>query len=156
MYTIKSTKGLLGCTHNHKSYVIGFGSMKTARRVARISQFPPEVKLKRTQTIDVTAEIKDELAKLGMGNVNFTSITLDIDSLVEIVKNTDIIDDYAYTVQHMEQEDFLMMSFEKNIGLIMPYEHHIEDDSIIVFKANVVDPSQDTEHFKRSLMGRKF
>lgn len=153
MYTLRSSKGLLGCRHDHKSYVVGFNNILTARRMARVSQFPPDVKLKRSQIIDVTSEVKDELSKLGMGNINFTSITLDVDSLVEITKNTDVRDEYAYSVQHIEQEDFLMMSFENNIGLIMPYDVHLEDDVYIGFKANVVDPSHDTERFRRSLMG---
>jgi hypothetical protein len=146
---------MLGCVHDHKPYVIGFNNVRTARRVAMISQFPPDVRLKRSHIIDVTSEVTEELSKLGIGNINFTSITLDVDSLVEIAKNSDVRDDYIFNVEPVEQEDFLMWSFEKNIGLIMPYDMHSEDDSFVVFKANVVDPSQDTDHFRRSLGSMK-
>jgi hypothetical protein len=51
----------------------------------------------------------------------------------------------------MEHSDFIFMSFQNNVGLIIPYEEISEDAKFLKFKANVIEPSGDTEIFKQML-----
>lgn len=157
MHTIKTKHGLLGCVHDTKPYVVGFNSARTAHRIARVIATPPTLRLERNRKLDVTEEVKRELMDLGLGGATFTSITIDVDSLLYVPKNTDPEMAFEGHVCEMDTADFYYLSFENNVGLVMPYETQSEDDEHWVLRANVVDPSGDIDKFRAGLMqGRPF
>lgn len=149
MYTLKTKHGLIG----YKSYVIGFENPNLVRKVSRILQDPPNIRMERAMKLDITKDVQIELAMLGVKGASFSSITIDVDALVYIPKNTDVYKNIDYDIESMDKADFLFMGFEKNLGLIMPYLTHAENDEEIVFKANIIDPSFDYDNFKKGLEG---
>ena len=153
MFTIKTKNGgLLGCMNDSKPYVVGFSNLQTVSKVTNILTMPPKLTLTRKHTIDVTDGVKDGLTEMGINEFAFNTINIDVEAELSIEKNVmshpinlDI------QIDLMEHSDFIFMSFQNNVGLIIPYEEMSEDDHSLVFKANVIDPSGDTEIFKQML-----
>lgn len=109
MYTLKTKHGLIG----YKSYVIGFENPNLVRKVSRILQDPPNIRMERAMKLDITKDVQIELAMLGVKGASFSSITIDVDALVYIPKNTDVYKNIDYDIESMDKADFLFMGFEK-------------------------------------------
>lgn len=158
MYVLKNKYGSnIGCYSHNKSYIIGFNCPKMAKKTIDVIQRPPVMRIDRANMYDVTEDVKSGLELLGVHDLTFTSITLDTEALLSIDKapkqkrvavNSQEID---INIECMKQEEFFFLTFEKNLGLVMPYEELYEDDDTIVFKSNIIDPALDTETFKKSL-----
>ena len=52
----------------------------------------------------------------------------------------------------MDPSDFMMLAFERNIGVIMPYEEHYENNDVIVYLSNLVDPATNYDQFRKTLI----
>lgn len=168
MYVLKNKQGSnIGCISNDKPYIIGFSCPKMARKTIEVIQKPPVVRLDRANMFDVTGDVRSGLELLGVEDLTFTSITLDTEALLSFDKvagptsrlntktegkrETEIDIDIGIEIERMDQGEFFFLTFEKNLGLIMPYEPLYEDDQTLVYKSNVIDPAIDTETFKKSL-----
>jgi hypothetical protein len=155
MFTIKTRNGsLLGCVTESKPYVIGFTNLKTVSKVSHILRIPPNITLKRKHIIDVTEEVKDGLVSMGIEEFAFNNINIDVEALLSIEKASifDCPEDFGTTqISLMDECDFLFMSFQHNIGLIIPFEELDENETQITFKASVIDPNGDSDIFKQFL-----
>lgn len=56
----------------------------------------------------------------------------------------------TFGITFIEPSDFLMFPFEKNVGIIMPYELVHKDDDRYIYSANLVDSSSSTKMFVKS------
>jgi hypothetical protein len=155
MYTIKiKNGGLLGCVsmNDSKPYVVGFSNLQTVAKVTNILTIPPRLTLKRKHTIDVTDGVKGGLLDMGISEFAFNKINIDVEAELSIeksIKSHPI--NLEIQINLMEDSDFIFMSFQNNVGLIIPYEEMSEDAKFLKFKANVIEPSGDTEIFKQML-----
>lgn len=149
-------RGPLGCIKDGKPYIAGFNSISMVAKVSRELKKPPIVHLDRSMVIDITEEVKNGLGSIGFKDnfMSFASITIDTEALFTIerakgLEKENLDDDII--IDPIDPGDFMFMTFEKNVGLIMPYEQYLENDDYLVYKSNVIDPSNDPEQFKKGL-----
>ena len=153
MYVIRTKYGNLGCLYNNKPYIIGFNQINMARKVKRVLTNPPVIILERNNIIDVTDGVKEGLDGLGIDKLKIPQITVDTNAELSVskAKEDDEKLDNRSVFEYMEQHEFMMYSFEKNIGIIMPYEESNENEHVMVFTSNVVDPSVNIDEFRKTL-----
>lgn len=153
MYTIKTRAGSLGCIHDGKSYVVGFNNIGMVSKASRVMKTNPVVKLNKVMTYDVTDDVKNGLKALGFDEPSFTSITIDTEALLTIEKDITRahVMHKGIEISLYDAADFLYLTFEKHLGLIMPYEEYFETEDKLVYKSSVIDPSLDIDIFRKNL-----
>lgn len=152
MYVIKTKYGNIGCVYNNKPYVIGFEKRYHATKVRKILTNPPIISLERNNLLDVTNEIRQGLLEYGIDKLKIPQVTIDTNAELFIGKagkDNALYDECE--LELMENFDFMMLSFNKNIGIIMPYEESNENEHVMVYTANVVDPSINIDDFRNTL-----
>lgn len=166
----------LSVPHANKNYLIGFPDSKMAYLVRATLPRPlsPPIELKRRHYVDVTQEVNLSLLKMNIpiqssspsGEVvidpearltfpksqSFGALdgAHDISISIDIPENTDTEE---YEVRHMPLERFMMFPFEKNLGIVMPYDLVHADDDKYIFTANLVEPSGNARMFLQGLNG---
>lgn len=154
MYIIRTPKGPLGCTHKGKPYIAGFNGMGMVVHVSRGLKIPPVTRLERLYEYDITEEVRDSLQGLGFRgqDLTFEKITIDTRALFTIERDVGLgMTPTDVEVDPIDPADFLYMTFEKNVGLIMPYEICVETPTGTTLRSNVVDPSYDLGAFRKGL-----
>jgi hypothetical protein len=147
----QNTGGTLGCIQDGRPYIIGFNDIKMVTKVSRILSVPPVVRLERSISLDITYDVQEGLRELGVYDP-VTNIVVDPEALLTIHKRIEEPPvNTAFMIEQMENEDFLSLAFEKNLGLIMPTYHYSETNHALVYKASVIDPPDDINIFKQGL-----
>lgn len=59
----------------------------------------------------------------------------------------------SWIVDEMPFNDFIMLPFRKNLGIVLPMELMLEDRARFVFESHVVDPCYDPVLFQPSRLG---
>ena len=135
MHVLRQGNKTLSYTHKvldiSKNYVIGFPSPTLARHVHYCIEREPKINVERNLTLDVTDDVNHGLMNLGINPVN-TQITIDTNALLYMSKTSsiqnicDIIDDNGLHLDFMKTEDFLMLPFETNLGIVIANEVEYE------------------------------
>lgn len=134
-----------------KNYVIGFPSPTLARHVHYSIEREPKIHVERNLTMNVTDDVNHGLINLGINPVN-SQVTIDTNALLYISKSQqrqpicEIIDDNGLHLDHMLTEDFLMLPFESNLGIVIANEVEYESNKELVLKSHVIDPAFDAYH----------
>jgi hypothetical protein len=134
VYTLQQKDRTLSVVHKKRNYVIGFKNVTTARKVHYFINPEPKLLLICNEYIEKQVE---------MHNQNIT-IHIDPKATLFIPKMRgsflDPMNDANFHMSHHKEDEFLRFPFEKNLGIIMPYELFEESDDEFIFKAVVVDP----------------
>ena len=147
----------------NKTYVIGFQHIDIAKRVA--SNVSPNVanllRIKRSMAENVALDVKRTMMEMQMPLTPVANdITIDVAASLYIPKSvlysgyniSDVTPTEKDAVVHeVDYNDFMMMPFQNNVGIIMPYDIVQDSVSEYEFLCNVVDPADSFEHFMRSL-----
>ena len=139
-----------------RHYVIGFPNAVLARRIQYMMAPEPCIRLYRRDAIDVTDEVNAGLSTFGVNQVSGT-VTIDPRATLHIPKQDQALpadhpmNDGMYHLAIIPIEEFLMFPFEKNLGIIMPYEVQTENTHEIVLLSNVVESAESMDSFRRSL-----
>jgi len=139
----------VGISTMHLSYVIGFQNRKMAASVADLLQKDPKITLTPSS---INNEEQMKATDIGMPDMAISF--LNMDTRAELVvpkkdKNSDC--DVKYMLSDMDIDTFYTLPFERNIGVIVPFEQISESDECLVFASTVIDPVQDIQKFASSL-----
>lgn len=139
-----------------RPYLIGFTNVTLARNVQYNLPADPNIRLLRRDFIDVTQEVANGLDELNVPRPDATSIIIDPRAQLYIPKNQNPVSshplhDPGYHLDEIPYEDFMMYPFDKNIGIIMPYEIETEDDNMFTLRANVIEATESINAFRKSL-----
>lgn len=152
MYIIRTPSGPLGCTHKGRSYIAGFNGVGMVMHISRGIKTPPVTHLQRVSEYDITEEVRSSMKNLGFEELTFEKITIDTGALFTIEREMGLVTTPSdVEVDPIDPADFLYMAFEKNVGLIMPYDICMETAFGTTLRSNIVDPSNDFEAFRRGL-----
>ncbi len=159
-FLIKHKNKTLGLTEYHANrlhqYVIGFKSPILARKIHYNMDPEPILRLERNDRINITQEINILLNGLGIADVD-NEVYIDVMSMLYIPKMAnagsilDPMNDGGFHLEEENLEDLYMMPFEKNIGMILPYDLVMEDQKQMVLACQVIDPVDSTKHFRRAM-----
>lgn len=139
-----------------RHYIIGFQSVAQARKVQYSLAPEPSLYLQRTDFEDVTPQINEGLTKFGVASLD-ASIIIDTRARLHIPKgdaklpSDHPLNDGNFHLSSIPMEEFLMFPFEKDIGIIIPYDLEKEDDNEFVFVSQVVEGSASTSIFRQRL-----
>jgi hypothetical protein len=139
-------------TFRTRHYVIGFKAPILARYVQYVMASEPEeaIKLHRTERRNVTGEVNEGLAQLGCAATD-GSVVIDTRARLCIPKQQapDAMTtlDSMYYLDEVSTTDFFMYPFEKNLGIIIPYEIDAESSDGIVLLSSVVESADSTRSF---------
>ena len=157
-YLIKQKNQTVGLNEYHGNrihqYVIGFKSSILARKVHYNMDPEPVLRLERKDRINITNEVNSLLAELNVSGVD-NEVYIDVMSMLYVPKMSnpggimDPMNDGGFHLQEEPLEDLYMMPFEKNIGMILPYDLLMEDKKQMVLACQVIDPVDSTKHFRR-------
>lgn len=155
MFVIKTNQGKLGTIYENRPYIIGFSCPRTALHVSKVARLPPLVYLSRSDKVDVTWDVKADLAFMGIQDATFSQLTIDVEAQCTIEKgprSKNMPFNMQPEIEEMDQGDFMFLSFEKNLGLIMPQTVTLETSDKIMFLSQVIDPPFDIDLFKKNLI----
>lgn len=151
-HPLSYTETLPNGLSNH--YVIGFQNLMLARKVQYNMTPEPCFRLYRRNWENVTDEVNAGLESLGSSQID-GSVVLDTQALLHVpLKDASLPDAMNEGMFHLETvsfEDFLMYPFDKNVGIIMPYNIEKEDGVEIVITSNVVENAKSVKSFRSML-----
>lgn len=148
-HLIKQGHKCLGLQHCNASYVVGFKNPLLARKVHYTlhPEADKRIRLERSVTFDVTDDVTDGLGSLGINYVG-QKVTIDTQALLHLPKHgaggvLDPMNDVGFHLDIVEACNFYMYPFERNLGVIMPYELLEESADELVMWSHVIDPTID-------------
>lgn len=125
----------------NKSYVIGFNDRKVANYVRDNITSKPICDLQPGKIFDVTGDVNKGLKDMGVSD---QVINIDTEAKLFIHKKPK---NYAgldrLYVEDCDFGDFLLLPIHKSIGVIMSEFIIDEDESVMQFKCQVIDPCED-------------
>ncbi len=159
LYSLSNRGQLLGFHQNESTYVIGFVKKKDAFDVKRRKDNKFDgVYMQYGNRIDATTEVcmkilgligsdseKDKGKCKGTKKTTFPySVTLDVEAKLYIPKlqknsNTNLARRPELIVKSINMNEFLMYPFEKQLGVVMPYEMVDETPNYYTYMAQVID-----------------
>lgn len=152
----------LGLSHIHRErtlhYIVVFKTDKMARKVQYTMHPDPIMRIERENFMDITEDVTNGLSQMGLDHLVQGNISIDVSSRLYIPKSTEPggvsnpMNDGGFHLASSPMEDLFMYPFEKNIGLIMPYDVSWEDNKQIVLTCQVLDPVESTFHFAKNLV----
>ena len=134
MFSLKIGNKTMSMLHYQKHYVIGFKNLTIARKVQYTIETNPTLDIVRGD------DIKFERT---FGDVDLI-INLDTTASLFISKCSgsrwDAINDIGYHLHEYKDEEFFLLPFEKNLGIIVAYNIKEETDDEFMFDSYVIDP----------------
>ena len=159
-YVLKRKSQSLGLSEYHGNrlhhYIVGFKSSILARKVHYNIDPEPILRLERAHRIDISNELNTCLDELGISGVD-NRVYIDVMSMLYVPKAQhpggilDPMNDGGFHMEEHPLEDLYMMPFDKNIGIVLPYDLFMEDSKKLVFYCQVIDPVDSYKHFKKSM-----
>ena len=148
MYTLKRNNDYFGIRDNtlysnHVSYTIGFCNLMHARRV----QFTYDQNKQMTMFRHKTLDIANDVNRIMKDPELFDKLTIDVDVDIIIPKLKENETSEMY-ISEIKVDEFLMIPFVKNVGIILPVKLDYETSDNIVFKCQLIEPIGDTKWFK--------
>lgn len=129
--------------HLNRTYVIGFNDRKVANYVRDHITSKPVCDLHPGNIFDVTGDVNKGLESMGVSE-QVININIDTEAKLFIHKkpNTYTGLDRLY-VEDCDFGDFLLLPIQQSIGVIMPEFIIDEDETVMQFKCQVIDPCED-------------
>jgi hypothetical protein len=145
-YLIKNHNMYLSVTHLDRTYLVGFNDIKLVNVIAASLPQNPALQLKRHNWDNVGLDVQKGLVALKVPIEKVPSSII-VDPEAELtfpkIQATDPLDslDFAYDVEEVSGEDFLMYPFKRNLGVISPYEIARYTSKEYVCNCNLVESS---------------
>lgn len=144
---IKSKNGILSASDPTKSFLIGFKNSSYANMVARTLPPSPSLHIERFTAINIGFDVKKGLTNVGIPSDFFANdIYVDIDAKITFPRlhalsgyDSDCDDFIPYEVDYMLYEDFMMLPFEKNWGIMMPLDMESDRPDGYIFTGHLVE-----------------
>jgi hypothetical protein len=159
VYTIKSPNGLIGLTHKCKNYIIGFPMIINAYRVKTDLHWKSNdlTYIQDNNNEDISNDINDGLDSLGIdSSIHVNDVRIDLSAKLVLPKKNycNLLTGFgtAYSINHIDYNEFLMYPFNHNLGIIFPYELYREDKDKYIFLSRLVEPCETSvDMFRKSL-----
>lgn len=137
IFALKHNGKFLGVTQTTSNYLLGFYFHEHAHRVRGIIGESPKVMIKSAPQTNVSRDVKLTLLNMELPIYNVKDdIFLDSDARVAFQKTTSLADSL---IEPVAFERFLALPYANTFGLVMPYEIVDEDDTYLVYKANLIE-----------------
>lgn len=134
-------------------YVMSFSSMQMARAAHYMIHPNPVLRIERGRDHDVTGDLED-----AIGRGLTSRVIINTTSRLYLPKMPPLkggalhpLNDGGFHLQVLPMEDVYMMPFERNIGVLLPYDLVHENVREMVYDCHVIDPCCDRGLFKASL-----
>lgn len=162
MFTINNGHKKISALHNDKHYAIGFANIALARHVQynlfhnTKQNIEPIVYINKYQKDKIEIDMS-QITKLLLCNDNDSnSTTMSFYNEVELYmqKMTPRENQHLESPYHLDiipKDEFMCYPIDKLVGIMLPEEVLDEDDSLIIFKGQMIDPFFIPQHFKNQL-----
>ena len=150
LHQLKHEHGLLGFQYRYKPYVIGFNSNLHAAKVRDNIGRIQDIWMPRTATENVKNEVNIGLQQLNI-DIIVPDVTVETNVLLHIPKKIKNIDNVNLTIEKVDYGQFMLLPFNKYIGIVIANELFDETDEQFIFSSDVVDPCETPFLFARSL-----
>lgn len=155
IYTINQKGKSLSCHGTMgQSFVIGFRDVRMARKIQYNLAPNVEPFLLRSHIEDITDEVNCSLRQMQANTIS-GKVVIDVKAQLHIQKLDDTLppqlNDGMFHLETLDYSDFMMFPFEKNLGIIMPYEVLVETEHHFTLLSNVIENSDSSETFRKSL-----
>jgi hypothetical protein len=127
----------------HENYMIGVRNINIYSHMIKYIGEKPKVKIITRSFINISNDINTHL------KTNYKDVIIDPEAEIQVIKQFDP-SKYEYKNNIINIDDFMMYPFTKYLGIIMPFEIKSEDDNIVIYKCNIVDPVSDYMLFTRN------
>lgn len=126
-----------------RTYKIGFTDRDVAFQVANSMSSTSQMQLVRRMQENVALEVKKSMLGMQLPIAPVADvITIDVMASLIIPKRQPFQTGHPYTtvLHRMEFIDFMMLPFNEETGVIIPYDLAIDSPHEYIFMCNVVDP----------------
>lgn len=138
-----------------RSHVVGIRKPDLADYVYRRLHPTAQPYLKHQNADDVSLELNSRLDNMGLAHLGVGELIMDIDAILIVPKHKTVLPENGIHEQYDKEElpasKFLMLPFEKRLGIVIPYDVSRETDTHMYLAAHAVDPCTNIEMFKLNL-----
>lgn len=170
MFTINNGNKMISAIHNDKHYAIGFKNAMLARHVQynlfhnTKYNIDPIVYINKYQKNKIEVDISPIIDMFNTNEIidhdeNQTSIAFYTETELYMQKMTPRENqnlECPYHIDIIPTDDFMCYPIDKLIGLVLPEEVIEEDDNLLIFKCQMIDPFYIPQYYKRQLLKMKF
>lgn len=141
--------------HRTKHYAVGVPSIELARRIQYTIDDEPCLRLYRASSINITKEVNNGLKAYGVDQTD-GDIVIDTKAKLHIPKCVihgplHPLESCMFHLISMPIEEFLAYPFDRNMGIIIPYDIESESDSELIVISTVVECAESIDSFRSSL-----
>lgn len=137
MFTINHKSRTVGLQHKDSHFVVGFKSVRMARKVMYQLHPEPTLMVVRGDEIDLTTRIQAKGVDMNL--------VIDSSAALFIPKfegsSSDPMNDGGYHLHNVSEVEFMTYPFTKMLGIILPYELIDENDKEFIFRTQLIKPS---------------
>ena len=137
-----------------RHYAIGIPSVLLARKLQYTIEDDPIMRLHRSAAKqDITHDVNSGLAAMGIPSVN-EPIMIDTRAQLRISKTTTELhplEASTFHLSHVPIDEFLCYPFERNIGIIIPYEVYEETPDQVTLMVTVLENATSVRDFRATL-----
>lgn len=153
VYVLKNKDAnMMGFYQRGRSYIVGFPKETHAIHVQKCTTMKSRMFVSNHHPDNVAHEVSYGLQKRGLGGVreaSLDSITVDTTAHLNIEKKPlSMLMTPKCQIVTIDFDEFILMPFSKNIGVIMPMELLLEDKEKLIYESHVVDPCGVPSLFK--------
>ena len=133
----------LYCQHKNAKYMYAAQSKYLANHMCSFVESSPHVE---KNICDVTCQLNENLEKYDL-RMKFKNVGLDSNGVVKLKKHAE----NTYNLQTMRYKDFLLESFEYDVGTVLITEILRETDNNVNYRAQFIEPFIQDENIIESL-----
>lgn len=150
---LRSGRQSLGLRHSNQSYIIGFMTRDDAQHVRKFVHINTDAKLDKFMTRDVTMDLLDGLHRKGIFPTSFETVKVDESAELIISKRINI-NKLPCEMVDVALSEFITIPFQNSLGIIFATDLIDETKEFFVYEAQVVEPCNNVELFRHSLMNK--
>ena len=145
---LRHKNSFVGVRKGINQYVVGFFKPSYVHLAKRVIDTSRDLYLEAA-SFDVSNDVNDGLESMGVGK-KVSDLSVDINAKLTIpVVNEPV--GTGVDVEFYKTSDFIMLPFEKRLGVVIAEELQEAKDSHWIWTCQVIDPCEDVEHFRNNL-----
>jgi hypothetical protein len=134
--------------YDRRPLMIGFVRPKDVVYVSRKITFKSDARLLKYEPTDVTYDVSRGLKEFGI-QTQLSPIRVD-DKAVLLIEKQDSLQ-FDWLIEQEDLQTFFSHPFAHQIGIVITKKMIDEDDSKMLFDAEVIEPSYDSKLFQKGL-----
>ena len=146
---LRHKSSFVGVRKGSHQYLVGFFKPSYVQMTKRVLDVSRDLHLE-SATFDVSRDVNDGLQSLGVRK-RVEDLSIDVHARLTMPVMKEEVGTGGVDVEFYRTSDFLMLPFEKRLGVVIAEDLQDTRDNHWVWVCQVIDPCEDFDQFRNSL-----